>query len=142
MLSLSITYNPAVLRVRSVQEGTFMRQGGIAATFTSQPDPGGRVDIVITRPGDQTGAVGTGLLAAILFEPVGAGHVERVDHRCRHSGRNRRIRGAAVCAGYGDGEVTEAPWQVQDRQDLRLGARGFGVGGNSPGRTTATPSSS
>ena len=73
MLSLSITYNPAVLRVRSVQEGTFMRQGGIAATFTSQPDPGGRVDVVITRPGDQTGAVGTGLLAAILFEPVGAG---------------------------------------------------------------------
>ena len=73
MLSLSITYNPAVLRVRSVQEGTFMRQGGIAATFTSQPDPGGRVDVVITRPGDQTGAVGTGLLAAILFEPIGAG---------------------------------------------------------------------
>jgi general secretion pathway protein D len=73
MLSLSISYNPAVLRVRSVQEGTFMRQGGIAATFTSQPDPGGRVDIVITRPGDQTGAVGTGLLAAILFEPIGAG---------------------------------------------------------------------
>jgi general secretion pathway protein D len=73
MLSLSITYNPAVLRVRSVQEGTFMRQGGIAATFTSQPDPAGRVDIVITRPNDLTGAVGTGLLAAILFEPIGAG---------------------------------------------------------------------
>jgi hypothetical protein len=73
MLSLSISYNPAVLRVRSVQEGTFMRQGGIAAMFTSQPDPGGRVDIVITRPGDQTGAVGTGLLAAILFEPIAAG---------------------------------------------------------------------
>jgi general secretion pathway protein D len=72
-LSLSITFNPSVLRVRSVQEGTFMRQGGIAASFTSQPDPSGRVDIVITRPGDQTGAVGTGLLAAILFEPIGAG---------------------------------------------------------------------
>ena len=38
-LSLSITYNPAVVRVRSVQEGTFMRQGGIAAAFTSQADP-------------------------------------------------------------------------------------------------------
>jgi hypothetical protein len=73
MLSLSISFNPAVLRVRSVQEGTFMRQGGIAASFTSQPDPSGRVDVVITRPGDQTGAVGTGLLAAILFEPIGAG---------------------------------------------------------------------
>ena len=73
MLSLSVTFNPAVVRVRSVQEGTFMRQGGIAASFTSQPDPSGRVDIVITRPGDQTGAVGSGLIAAILFEPVGAG---------------------------------------------------------------------
>jgi type II secretory pathway component HofQ len=73
MVSLSISFNPAVLRVRSVQEGTFMRQGGIAAMFTSQPDPSGRVDIVITRPGDQTGAVGNGLLAAILFEPVAAG---------------------------------------------------------------------
>jgi type II secretory pathway component GspD/PulD (secretin) len=73
MLSLSVSFNPAVLRVRSVQEGTFMRQGGIPAMFTSQPDPSGRVDIVITRPGDQTGAVGSGLLAAILFEPIGAG---------------------------------------------------------------------
>jgi hypothetical protein len=73
MLSLTVTFNPAVLRVRSVQEGTFMRQGGIAASFTSQPDPSGRVDIVITRPGDQTGAVGAGVLAAILFEPIAAG---------------------------------------------------------------------
>jgi general secretion pathway protein D len=73
MLSLSITYNPAVLRVRSVQEGTFMRQGGVGAVFTSQPDPAGRIDIVITRPGDLTGAVGSGLLGALLFDPVAAG---------------------------------------------------------------------
>jgi type II secretory pathway component GspD/PulD (secretin) len=73
MLSLSVSFNSQVLRVRSVQEGTFMRQGGIAALFTSQPDPSGRVDIVITRPGDQTGAVGNGLLAAILFEPIASG---------------------------------------------------------------------
>jgi hypothetical protein len=72
-LSLSIQFNPAVLRVRSVQEGTFMRQGGVAATFTSQPDPKGRIDIVINRPGDEVGAVGSGLVAAILFEPIAAG---------------------------------------------------------------------
>ena len=73
-ISLSITYNPALLRVRSVQEGTFMRQGGIAPAFTNQVDSNtGRIDIAITRPGDQTGAVGSGLLAAILFEPVAAG---------------------------------------------------------------------
>jgi Flp pilus assembly secretin CpaC len=73
-LSLSLTYNPAVVRLRSVQEGTFMRQGGITPTFTSQNDSSaGRVDVVITRPNDQTGAVGSGLLAAILFEPVAPG---------------------------------------------------------------------
>jgi Flp pilus assembly secretin CpaC len=73
-LSLSITYNPSVVRVRTVQEGTFMRQGGISAVFTPQVDnAGGRVDIAITRPGDQTGAVGTGLLGALLIEPAGPG---------------------------------------------------------------------
>ncbi|HYU78936.1 MAG TPA: secretin N-terminal domain-containing protein [Vicinamibacterales bacterium] len=73
-LTLSITYNPAVLRVRNVQEGSFMRQGGINATFTQQVDPSaGRIDIAITRPGDQLGAAGTGLVAAVLFEPVAAG---------------------------------------------------------------------
>ena len=73
-ISLSVTYNPALLRVRSVQEGTFMRQGGIAPAFTNQVDStAGRIDIAITRPGDQTGAVGSGLLAAMLFEPVATG---------------------------------------------------------------------
>jgi hypothetical protein len=72
-VSISIAFNPAVVRVRSVQEGTFMRQGGIAAVFTSQPDPAGRVDIVISRPGDQTGAVGDGLLGALLLDPVAPG---------------------------------------------------------------------
>ena len=73
-ISLSIAFNPARLRVRSVQEGTIMRQGGITPTFTQQVDANaGRIDIAITRPNDLTGAVGTGLLAAVLFEPVAAG---------------------------------------------------------------------
>ena len=73
-VSISISYNPAVLRVRSVQEGTFMRQGGITPAFTQQVDASaGRIDIAITRPGDLTGAVGSGLVAAVLFEPVAAG---------------------------------------------------------------------
>jgi hypothetical protein len=73
-ITVSINYNPAVMRVRSVQEGSFMRQGGITPSFTQQVDPSaGRIDIVISRPGDQVGTAGTGLLAAILFEPVAAG---------------------------------------------------------------------
>ena len=73
-ISISIAFNPAVLRVRSIQEGTIMRQGGITPTFTQQVDAAaGRIDIAITRPNDLTGAVGTGLLAAVLLEPVAAG---------------------------------------------------------------------
>lgn len=73
-LTLSITYNPALVRVRNVQEGTFMRQGGVTPAFSSQVDEkSGRIDIVVTRPGDQTGASTAGLLAAILLEPLAAG---------------------------------------------------------------------
>jgi general secretion pathway protein D len=73
-ITMSLTYNPAVLRVRSVQEGTFMRQGGINAAFSQQVDAAsGRVDIVIIRTGDSTGAAGSGLLAAVMFEAVAAG---------------------------------------------------------------------
>ena len=73
-LTLSITYNPALIRVRNVQEGTFMRQGGALPAFSSQvDDKSGRIDIVITRPGDKTGASTAGLLAALLVEPLTAG---------------------------------------------------------------------
>ena len=73
-VTISITFNPALLRVRSVSEGTFMRQGNITPTFTQQVDAGaGRIDIAIVRAGDQVGASTSGLLAAILFEPVSAG---------------------------------------------------------------------
>jgi general secretion pathway protein D len=72
-VTLTITFNPATLRVRAVQEGSFMRQGG-TATFTQQVDSaGGRVDIAITRTADATGVSGAGLLAAILFDAVAAG---------------------------------------------------------------------
>jgi hypothetical protein len=76
-VTLTITFNPAVLRVRSVQEGSFMRQGG-TATFTQQVDTtAGRVDIAITRTADATGVSGAGLLAAILFDAIapGAGNI-------------------------------------------------------------------
>ena len=51
-----------------------MRTGGVPATFTQQVDgTSGRIDIAIIRGGDTTGVAGTGLLAAILFDAVGAG---------------------------------------------------------------------
>jgi hypothetical protein len=73
-LTLTITFNPAALRVRAVQEGSFMRTGGIAAAFTQQVDAAaGRIDIAIVRTGDATGVAGTGLLAAVIFDAVGGG---------------------------------------------------------------------
>ena len=73
-LTLTITFNPAVLRVRTVQEGSFMRAGGVQAAFTQQVDAqSGRIDIAIIRPGDTTGVAGTGLLAAILFDAIAPG---------------------------------------------------------------------
>jgi len=73
-MSLTVTYNPAVVRVRTVQEGSFMRSGGVQATFTNRADAGsGRVDIAVVRPGDTTGVAGTGLLAALVVDVVGPG---------------------------------------------------------------------
>ena len=73
-LALTITYNPAVLRVRTVQEGTFMRQGGAVASFTPKIDAAaGRVDIAVTRTGDALGASGTGLLASLVFDAIAPG---------------------------------------------------------------------
>ena len=75
MVTLTVTFNPAVLRVRNVQEGTFMRQGGVTATFTPRIDiASGRVDIAVARNGDRAGASGAGLLAALLFDAVGPGN--------------------------------------------------------------------
>jgi general secretion pathway protein D len=74
LMSVSLTYNPALVRVRSVQEGPFFRQGGATQSFNQQNDANaGRVDISVTRTGDQTGASGTGLLAALVFDAVAPG---------------------------------------------------------------------
>jgi general secretion pathway protein D len=73
-VSVTLTFNPMALRVRAVQEGSFMRSGGAMATFTQQVDAAsGRVDIVIVRGNDTTGVAGTGLLAAVLFDAIGGG---------------------------------------------------------------------
>ena len=73
-VTLTITFNPTALRVRTVQEGSFLRTGGVQAAFTQQVDAAsGRVDMAIVRTGDQTGVAGTGLLAAIVFDAVGGG---------------------------------------------------------------------
>ena len=49
-----------------------MRSGGYNATFNNVIG-NGRVDIIIARAADSTGATGTGLLGAILFDAIAPG---------------------------------------------------------------------
>jgi general secretion pathway protein D len=72
-VALTVTYNPATLRVRAVQQGTLMGSGGGAVSFTEDHAVPGRIDIVIMRPNDSAGVSGTGQIAAVLFEPIASG---------------------------------------------------------------------
>jgi hypothetical protein len=71
-VTLTVVYDPTKLRVRSVQQGSFMRIGGVDVAFTQQVN-GGRIDMTLSRAGDATGASGTGLLAAVLFDAIAPG---------------------------------------------------------------------
>ena len=73
-LSLSLTFDPDVLRVSTIDEGSFMQQGSASVTFAQEVNPEtGRIDLALTRTGDQTGAAGAGLVASVVFEPVAEG---------------------------------------------------------------------
>ncbi len=75
-LTLSLDYDPSLLRVSAVQEGGFMRQGGADVTFAQEVDRlDGRVDLALARASDPLGASGSGLLAAVVVEPLRPGLV-------------------------------------------------------------------
>jgi hypothetical protein len=75
-VALTLTYNPAALKVRSLQEGSFMRAGVPNTAFAQQSDSAaGRIDITISRSGDVIGATGSGPLAAVVFDAVAPGAV-------------------------------------------------------------------
>jgi general secretion pathway protein D len=73
-MTATVTYNPAILRVRTIQEGSFMRQGAVNVVFTPNTDAAsGRIDLTLVRTGDTVGASGSGLVAAIQFDAVAPG---------------------------------------------------------------------
>jgi general secretion pathway protein D len=73
-VTATLTYNPAILRVRAIQEGSFMRQGAMNVVFTPNTDAAtGRIDFTLVRTGDTVGASGSGLLAAIQFDAIASG---------------------------------------------------------------------
>ena len=73
-LTLSLDYDPSRLKIKAVQEGSFMRQGGAEVVFAQQAnDVDGRIDLALTRTSDSLGASGSGVLAGILFEALEPG---------------------------------------------------------------------
>jgi hypothetical protein len=73
-ITLTLTFNPSALRIRTIQEGSFLRQGSVQVSFTPKIDAAiGRVDLTFVRTGDTIGASGTGLIAGIMFDAIGAG---------------------------------------------------------------------
>jgi general secretion pathway protein D len=73
-VTLTVIFDPTKLRVRTVQQGSFMSAGGVNVTFTQQVT-GNRIDITLARAADATGASGTGLLTAMLFDAIAPGSV-------------------------------------------------------------------
>ena len=105
MMTLTVTYNPNVLRVRTVQEGTFMRQGGVTATFTPRIDavagPGGHRDHAQRRSG---GRIGHRAARGAAVRRGRAGQLDDSGERRRQHARGRADH-AAVHARDGDGAV-------------------------------------
>ena len=74
-VSFSLTYDAKLLRVRGVNQGSFMSQGGMQVAFAQQVDAvAGRLDVTLTRTGDTVGASGTGSLAIVLFDAASPGN--------------------------------------------------------------------
>ena len=100
-LTLTLRYDPGLLRVSAVQEGSFMRQGGAEVTFTQQIDgAGGRIDLVVARTGDRIGASGAGVLAAVVFEALRPGSATLTP-----SGLGLTPAGAPVAISFTPAEV-------------------------------------
>jgi hypothetical protein len=74
IITVKVTYNPAVLRAVAAVQGTFMNQGNVGSSFVPKIDTNaGTVDLVFSRPGNVTGASGTNLLGSIQFQALAPG---------------------------------------------------------------------
>ena len=105
MVTLTVTFNPAVLRVRNVQEGTFMRQGGVIASLHAphrcRHRTRGHRRHAQRRSGRRVRLGSAGGAALRCGRP---GQLADSGERRGEQSRRRRAS-AAVHAGVGDGEV-------------------------------------
>jgi len=71
---LTVLFDPARLKVLSVTEGEFLRQGGNATSFMSSPDAAnGKIVVGLSRQGGLPGEDGSGRLLTIRFQAVARG---------------------------------------------------------------------
>jgi general secretion pathway protein D len=67
-ITLTITYDPAIIVSPTVTQGSFIAQGGVAVAFVPEIDVAvGRIVLVASRPAGQGTTSGSGLLASIAF---------------------------------------------------------------------------
>lgn len=74
-LPVAVGFDPRALQVVSVQEGDFLRQGNVQASFASRVEPTGRILMTGTRSGN-TGATQAGAIATINFRAIGPAAAE------------------------------------------------------------------
>ena len=111
--------------MRSVQEGSFLRSGGVPVVFT-QAVNGNRIDISLARGADATGASGTGVLSAILFDAIAPGPAT-LTLSGTATGPGGAAMGLQVRTGDGDGAVDCGLVDCGLRVGSGFGARGLHV---------------
>jgi general secretion pathway protein D len=70
---LTLSYDPEILHLKSAQEGSFLRQGGVQTSFTTSSNGQGKVKIHLKRLGDTRGISGSGDLIQLTFSGKGVG---------------------------------------------------------------------
>jgi hypothetical protein len=78
-VTLNVSFDPAIVRMATITQGSFLMQGGVqpAVTPGATTSPG-RLEVTIARPALTTGANGSGVLAALTFLAGNAGTAEIV----------------------------------------------------------------
>ena len=66
---MALGFDPQVLQVVSVQEGSFLRQGGVTTYFASRIDPSGQVLMTGARAGE-TGATSSDVFATLSLRAI------------------------------------------------------------------------
>jgi len=73
-LVLSLNFDPGIVRVKEVKEGSFMSQDGVKTAFLNTfNNTSGEIQIGITREGFREGVSGTGEIISIIFESIKEG---------------------------------------------------------------------